>query len=313
MAKVTNKTQGFNSITRELVFDNKLSDRARFIYVYMACKPDGWEFYQDVMAKELGYSKDTLRKYLDELICAGWITEEEQHRDGGKFGCLQYTIEIEKNSKKKKPIREITDTEKNRIGKNHNQRNIDNVLSEQSSSNNKEIENKKRLSNDNQKVHDEEDELSFPSFYKLYPLKRSKPAAERAWKKLSAADKRMAIEKIQVYIADCVTNKRSFQYPATYLNQRTFEDDFGIKQKIAFYDPLDTDTDEQKRFKAWMRVTFPEIENTALPLSYDDYMRLIGENKEYVEQVTEALYTIDGEIWKYRKSDIAKVVQSIIS
>ena len=91
MAKVSNKTKGYNSISREVVFDNELSDRARFLYVYMACKPEGWEFYQDKVAEELGYKKDTLRKYLDELITRGWITELEQHNDG-KFGCLEYII-----------------------------------------------------------------------------------------------------------------------------------------------------------------------------------------------------------------------------
>ena len=151
MAKVNNKTKGFNSIARELVFDNDLSDRAKFIYVYMSCKPDGWEFYQDTMAKELGYGKDTLRKYLDELICAGWITEEEQQREGGKFGALQYTIEISKKRNGKSPIRETTDSEKYRNGKIPNQKDIDNILSEHSSSNNRDIEKEKRLSKDNPK------------------------------------------------------------------------------------------------------------------------------------------------------------------
>ena len=93
MAKVNNKTKGFDSIPRDLVYDNELSDRARFLYVYMACKPDGWEFFQETMAKELRYGRETLRKYLDELISAGWITEEEQQKGpDGKFAALDYII-----------------------------------------------------------------------------------------------------------------------------------------------------------------------------------------------------------------------------
>ena len=125
MAKVNNKTKGFNSISRELVFDNVLSDRARFVYVYMACKPDGWDFFQDKVAEELGYKKATLRKYLDELIMRGWIVEEEQENEG-KFGALQYTIENERKKGENLPIRKKPDTQKTRYGKNHNQKDIDN-------------------------------------------------------------------------------------------------------------------------------------------------------------------------------------------
>lgn len=130
MAKVYNKTRGFESIPRDCVYDNELSDRARFLYVYMACKPDGWEFYQDKMAEEIGYKKDTLRKYLDELIVRGWITEKAQANDG-KFGALEYVIEIDRK-KGNLPIRKNTDTEKNRNGKIPNQRNIEDISSKHS-------------------------------------------------------------------------------------------------------------------------------------------------------------------------------------
>lgn len=125
MAKVNNKTKGFNSISRELVFDTELSDRARFVYVYMACKPEGWDFFQDKVAEELGYKKATLRKYLDELIERGWIVEEEQENQG-KFGALQYTIENERKKGKNLPIRKKPDTVKTRYGKNNNQKDIEN-------------------------------------------------------------------------------------------------------------------------------------------------------------------------------------------
>ena len=56
MAKVNNKTKGYNMISRDVVFDTSISDRARFLYVYMACKPESWDFYQDKVAEELGYT-----------------------------------------------------------------------------------------------------------------------------------------------------------------------------------------------------------------------------------------------------------------
>lgn len=141
MARVVNKTKGFSSISRDCVFDSEISDRARFLYVYMACKPEGWEFFQDNMAEELGIKKDTLRKYLDELIIRGWVTELEQANEG-KFSCLEYIIEI-KRKNGNLPIRKKTDTEKNRNGKNINHKDIDNISSKQCLSDKEEIENKK--------------------------------------------------------------------------------------------------------------------------------------------------------------------------
>ena len=79
--KATTRTMGnFKSelrdyciIPRELVFSTGLSDRARFVYVFMSCKPDGYPFVLEQMAMEIGYGVDTLRKYLNELIAEGWL------------------------------------------------------------------------------------------------------------------------------------------------------------------------------------------------------------------------------------------------
>ena len=147
----------------------------------------------------------------------------------------------------------------------------------------------------------------FNDFYKLYPLKKSKQSALKAWNKLSEKDKQAAKEKLMAYIDDCMRNKRAFKYPATYLNQRTWEDDFDTTQRISFYDALETDTDEKKRFKSWMRSVHPEIENTALPLSYEDYMELFNEYGN--AEVGAVIDEIEKDIYMYRKADIAQVIR----
>lgn len=302
MAKVNNKTKGFGSIPRDVVYDNGLSDRARFVYVYMACKPKNWEFYQDKVAEELGYGKDTLRKYLDELIIRGWITENEQQNDG-KFGCLEYDIEIERK-KGNLPIRKKADTEKSRIGKIPNQRKIDNISSKHSLSDNKEIENKKRLSNDNQKSEYSED---FLNFWALYDYPKDKKTAYSRWRHLDKESKELAVKAIPAYFEDCARNNRCKQHPATYLSKRTFEDDFNVQGKIAFYDALPTDSEQEKKFKNWMRTSYPNIENTALPISYADFMSLY---EEYgTEEVKTQLEAINANIGKYKYSDINAIIR----
>lgn len=116
MSNFFNELKNYQSIPRELVFDKTLSDRARFVYVYMACKPDGWDFFLEPMAKEIKYSVDTLRKYINELVANGWLEKGQQTNNNGLFGAVEYTLKATKN----------TDTEKYRHGKNNAQDNKDN-------------------------------------------------------------------------------------------------------------------------------------------------------------------------------------------
>ena len=110
MNKLNNEIKkNYTIIPNDIIRNKLLSDRARFLFCYMASMPDDWNFYQGVMAKELNMNKDTLRKYLDELIEHGYIIRE-QRRIEGKFDSYDYTINFIPQPKK-------TDTVKNRNGK----------------------------------------------------------------------------------------------------------------------------------------------------------------------------------------------------
>jgi len=67
----------YTIIPNVLIRDNSVSDRARFIFCLLASKPDDWIFYNRALARELNYSVDTLRKYINELIRKGWIEKYE--------------------------------------------------------------------------------------------------------------------------------------------------------------------------------------------------------------------------------------------
>jgi hypothetical protein len=111
MNKVNNKIkENFTTIPNSIIRNKSLSDRARFLFCYMASMPNDWQFYQSAMAKELGYTKDTLRKYMEELLSTGYLIRE-QRREKGKFDSYDYTINFS-------PCMENTDTVKNHSGKN---------------------------------------------------------------------------------------------------------------------------------------------------------------------------------------------------
>lgn len=108
MGNFKNENNYTKSVPVALVYDSTLSDRARFVYVFMTCKPEDWSFFLEPMAKEIGYSVDTLRKYINELIASGWLIKGEQQNENGKFGAVEYTLKATK----------ISDTENFRHGKN---------------------------------------------------------------------------------------------------------------------------------------------------------------------------------------------------
>lgn len=135
MGNFVNKLSNYQVVPRELIFDNTLSDRARFLYCYMASKPNDWDFYMTPMAKEIGYSVETLRKYLNELIENGWLVKGEQKNEG-VFGAVIYTLNCSKtpnnintdtgeNEEKASDGTKNTDTGKIRLGEIPTQHNID--------------------------------------------------------------------------------------------------------------------------------------------------------------------------------------------
>ena len=126
MGNFVNKLSNYQVIPRELIFDNTLSDRARFVYCYMASKPNGWDFYMNPMAKEIGYSVETLRKYINELVENGWLVKGEQKNEG-LFGAVTYTLNDSKtqNEEESSDGTKNSDTEKIRHGEIPTQYNID--------------------------------------------------------------------------------------------------------------------------------------------------------------------------------------------
>lgn len=121
MGNFKKELSNYQPVPRELVFDKSLSDRARFVYVFMACKPDDWDFYLEPMSKEIGYSIETLRKYINELVESGWLIKGEQMNENGKFGAVEYTLKATKTTLN----HDFSDTENFRHGKNPTQDNRD--------------------------------------------------------------------------------------------------------------------------------------------------------------------------------------------
>lgn len=111
MNLIKNNIKGaFSVIPNALINDNTISDRARFLFIHMASKPDDWVFYNEVLCKAMGYGEDTLRKYVAELSAAGWLTREQIRNKDGQFDHWAYTLYPQ-------PYKQVTVSEKDRTGK----------------------------------------------------------------------------------------------------------------------------------------------------------------------------------------------------
>lgn len=209
MATIFNELRNFQNIPRELIFDSSLSDRARFVFCFMVSKPDDWQFFLEPMAKEIGYSVETLRKYIKELVESGWIVKGEQERDKGVFGATSYTLRANKKS-----CTENTDTENFRHGKNPTQQNRDII----------------------QKREDKKERNDYPDYfeeaYVAYRRKGNKANAYKMWLKLTDDEKK----KVAIHIPHYVST-REVQYQKDferYLRDKVFENVVYLRDKVVF-------------------------------------------------------------------------------
>lgn len=221
MATIFNELRNFQNIPRELIFDSSLSDRARFVFCYMVSKPDDWQFFLEPMAKEIGYSVETLRKYIKELVESGWIVKGEQERDKGVFGATSYTLRTNKKS-----CTENTDTDFFRHGKNPTQHNIDIIQKRE----------------DKKKKYEYTDD--FEDAYLAYRRKGSKANAYKMWVKLTDEEKVMVATHIPHYVST-----REVQYQKDferYLRDRIFESVVYFKDSVVF-DPYAVSTPAESK------------------------------------------------------------------
>lgn len=155
MNRIKNRLKGgFTVAPNELINNREIDARARFIYVYMASKPDGWKFNNTDLMNACGIKDPrTFKKLMDQLVNTGWIEKTPQNREGGKFSTFDYIINSEPICKKcttveDSPICILTDTQNLRYAKNAQHSNKEYIVIK---NNNKEREDAHAKENSNKK------------------------------------------------------------------------------------------------------------------------------------------------------------------
>lgn len=243
-------------------------------------------------------SQPTVIKALQFLTDNGYIIKKDVIKNNVRLCQYKNNIDIEGTKESLEGVVKFLDQGTKESSEGGSKESLDNNKYKD----NNNIENK-----ENNKEN--KDDL-FIQFWNAYNKKVKLQDAKKAWKKLSNDDRIKAIAAIKPYQAAMRYEKQFFKYPSSYLNQRTWEDDFSDYTGKTFYEPREDDTERERRFKLYMREKHPVIEQAREPLALATYIQLTNEYS--VELVEQQLNVIESNISRYKQSDIAYEISRAI-
>lgn len=245
--------QNDTRIQNSIIWDEVISTAARFSLIAMLSLPATWDYSVRGMAAMLKVSKDTMGKYIKELETAGYLRRSQICGEGGRFGSMQYIItDTPGDFGGEEPCPNFSNTDGERAPPCPNL--PDPVLPDpEKSPQKKRTEQWRRTeqespqsppaggaSSGRQRRHREPKTAPdwkperFEGFWRMYPLKKSKQAAIRAWDSLHPDDRLLVVmgRALQRQLASQEWQRKlreeggqGIPYPATWLNGRRWEDE----------------------------------------------------------------------------------------
>lgn len=89
------RRKGFTTVYRDVAQDERLSLKARGLFLLMQSLPDDWNYTVAGLAKKAGAGKDQIRSGLKELLDVGYLVKEQTHNEAGKFAGNVYILQEE--------------------------------------------------------------------------------------------------------------------------------------------------------------------------------------------------------------------------
>lgn len=100
-------------IQNRIIWDDSISQMARFSLIAMLSLPETWDYSVRGMAVMLKVSKDTMGKYIKELEGAGYLKRKQGKSDAGKFSGSQYILtDTPGDFGEEEPCPNISDTDR---------------------------------------------------------------------------------------------------------------------------------------------------------------------------------------------------------
>ena len=217
------RTRNFTVVPNEFLHSRTLSFKSKGILTYLLSLPADWELHVSHLATISTDGRDSVYNGIQELIEAKYIWRRP--RSGIEPGGWEYFVydapELDcpfgEKPHTENPHTEKPDTENPESGK---------------PATTKYYLSKERTKGE-QKPEEQTIDSEFESFYSSYPRKVAKPQAKKAWSKNKCvlAEVLPALEQHKKTWKD----PQFIPHPATWLNQRRWEDETIIKQESNGY------------------------------------------------------------------------------
>lgn len=106
MNKIVRKNIPFTQVPNVILCDNKISLKAKGLYVYLFSKPADWVFFREIIEKETKESYDAFRAGINELVTAGYIKKHQQNQKGKFSGTIFEFVPLWENPTTENPLTE---------------------------------------------------------------------------------------------------------------------------------------------------------------------------------------------------------------
>ena len=83
-----NPKNPYGSCPRKLLEDKTISLKAKALYAFMECKPEGWNFTASSMESQLKESRKTILKAMAELKANGWLIYQKKIDGSGTYDLI---------------------------------------------------------------------------------------------------------------------------------------------------------------------------------------------------------------------------------
>ena len=102
--------RNYTTINNTIVKDNRLSWKAKGIWLYAFSRPDDWTFYVSDLINQSTDGKDAVYAGLKELEECGYLQKDQRKKEDGKFTKVDWVFYETPNIKIISPQRDFPDT-----------------------------------------------------------------------------------------------------------------------------------------------------------------------------------------------------------
>ena len=213
----------FTQIPNEIIFNENLSAKAKWILIYLISKPKNWDFSVHRIKYDFKDWVDSIISWINEIEENGFL-ERKKMNNWKVVYIINWIPKTKEFLKAKKPDWEKHNLEKSQTGKIHT------IINKEKIINTKKLKNKENIYI-----------WFFEDFWELYPKKVWKQKAQKAFMELEIDD--MKYEKIiswvksySAYLNHFWRQKDFILNPEKFLKEERWSDDFSFEDGLLAYE-----------------------------------------------------------------------------